>query len=548
MRSIHARKGIFFLLLSLCALLVFPGCEKAVEEREVKTLVVLNINDLHGQLDPFRSGKKQQGRFPGQEVGGCARLATAIKEIKDQYPGAVLTVSNGDNLMGKYFNHFDGKVTYKTLSLMGIDVATLGNHEFDRGVEVLAGALSASDFPNVVSNIKVSEEHPLKGRYVEYTVQEINGVRIGIMGLLIPSLTSMTAGIPDVTVDPDIAGIARRLSKALRTEHDADLILALTHIGLQADIALAKEVEGIDVICGGHSHDLIREGKAVVVPHGEGRPTIIVQAGSRGEYLGALKMTVVNGSITEHHWKPIRIDSTISDDQRVAFYLNTYKTALPPNSHLANLKAPLDCRGLSLRNGEAAVGNLICDALRNYFKTDVALQNGGGIRGDRIIPEGSLTTEDLSEMLPFGNDVVILRLKGSVLKETLERSVAALPELSGAFLHVSGLRYTIDPARRSQELDVNPDGTIEGIKVAGERIIGVAVEGPDEKYHSLEPDRTYSVAANSFIAEGGDGYWMLGKAESSTNAYVHVASAVRIMLEKKKEIDPTTDGRIKITN
>jgi len=531
----------------LIFLLVF--CCYGFKNVRQSTVVILSFNDLHGQIDPFIEEEEKEGSKEKVELGGCSRIASLIRSAKSRYPHAVLTVSSGDNLLGPYFNRLQGQAIGTILSSMGLDVATLGNHDFDQGETMLARALAFCRFPIVVSNLKITtDKRPLAGRISEYRVFERSGVKIGVFGIITPALPLLSGGAKDIKVKADFTAEAHRIAEILRRKEGVDIVVALTHIGLEEDEKLAEAVEGLDVICGGHTHDSLFKGDEVVIRHPNGRSTIITQAGSLGRYLGFLELTIRNGRIVEHLWEPIRIDTGIPEDPEVEELIRSFRNRMPEKRTLTVCTVPLDCRMLTVRSREAAAGDLVCDAVREYFKVDIALQNGGGIRGDAILPAGPLSDKDLDTLLPFGNPVVILKLKGSVIKQALERSVASWPKPAGAFLQESGLRYQVQPGRKPQELR-SEDTAAEPASppFPGERIAKAEVEQQDGSFQPLSSENVYTVAVNGFLASGGDGYFMFKNAESAAPTNTSVYEAVKSILAARPEISPAPDGRIQFT-
>jgi 2',3'-cyclic-nucleotide 2'-phosphodiesterase/3'-nucleotidase len=185
---------------------------------------------------------------------------------------------------------------------------------------------------------------------------------------------------------------------------------------------------------------------------------------------------------------------------------------------------PLDARNAALRTGETNVGNLVTDVMRARLRADVAIMNGGGIRGNQLVPAGFLTKRDVNALLPFLNVLVMLEVPGKVLLDVLERSVGVFPREFGGFLQVSGLNLVFDPARP-----------------AGQRVVRVLVGG-----QPLDPERRYTVATNSYTAEGGDGYAMLATAKPLVFPQDGPGLAETLLeaIERAGVIAPGTEGRI----
>jgi len=336
----------------------------AVSSRaEPRELIILTTSDLHGQLEPF-AAEKDNGT---SNAGGITRIASVVKTIKKLNKQKTVLFSSGDSLTGKYFLRFKGEAIFSAMSLLGIDSATLGNHEFDRGVEALSNALKYCSFPIVESNLETIDNSSLKNSFERFKIINRNGIKIGVIGLMTPDLSFISNAGNNVAVDPDIAGSAVNMIRSLKQKESPDLIVALTHLGLEEDIKLAGQVPEIDLICGGHSHDLMEKEKETVINHADGRKTIITHAGARGEYLGLLSMVVEKGNIISHLWEPIRVTSKIRQDKKALDLITSYNKDLPEGKVLTILKKALDCRGETLRTREAAAGNMIADIIREHF-------------------------------------------------------------------------------------------------------------------------------------------------------------------------------------
>lgn len=285
MNVINRRHFIQRAAAGAAGLLLLPDVSLAASRR----IVILHTNDTHSRIDPF---PEDGGRFAG--LGGAARRASLIRDIRRQNPN-VLLFDSGDIFQGTpYFNFFGGEVEFRTMSSMRYDVATLGNHDFDNGVEHLAGMMPHAAFDFVAANYDVAGTS-LADLVNPFTIREIDGVKIGIFGLgieltglLIPS---MHEGVS--YLDPVI--VAKTMVDTLR-DQGCHLVICLSHLGHRysrdqvSDTSLASEVGGIDVILGGHTHTFLDEPEAVSSPGGW--TTLINQVGFAGIRLGRIDITV----------------------------------------------------------------------------------------------------------------------------------------------------------------------------------------------------------------------------------------------------------------
>lgn len=252
-----------------------------------KTIAIMHTNDTHARIDPFPMGA---GRFEG--LGGAARRAALINKIREQQPNNLL-LDAGDTFQGTpYFNFYGGALDFELMSMMRYDASTIGNHEFDNRVEGFVEVAPKANFPFVISNYDFSGA-PAMGAFTrEFIIKEIDGVKIGIFGLGIAFdglvLPHLHEGVRHIR--PQL--VARQLVRRLRVDHGCDMVICLSHLGLEyssyrpSDMVIANEVDGIDLIIGGHTHTLLDEPRIVEKPNGN--PTVISQVGHAGVVLGRL--------------------------------------------------------------------------------------------------------------------------------------------------------------------------------------------------------------------------------------------------------------------
>lgn len=502
-------------------------------------LHILHTNDTHAHLD------------------NIARTITAIKQERQEHPNSLL-VSAGDVFSGTlYFNEFNGLADLKFMNYIGYDAMTFGNHEFDKGTETLANFVKEAHFPFVSANVNFSNDLHLKasshneistqpkdGQIYNGIVKTVNGEKIGIFGLTTAETKDISSPGKDIAFE-DYIKSAEKAVDAFKAQ-GVNKIIALTHIGFNDgggdnDLTLAKKVEGIDVIVGGHSHDKLE--KPVVDTTGE-EPTVIVQANEYNKYLGALDVEFdQNGKVVGEDGHLIEIDQkdhdayVLQDDAEAASLLKPYKEQIDEKKKVivGNSAAQLDGERTDVRTKETNLGNLITDGMLAKAKTInpntvIALQNGGGIRDS--IDAGPITLAEVQTVMPFGNALAILNLKGSEIKAALEHSVSSVPESNGGFLHVSGLKFTYDSR-----------------KPVGKRVLSIQVKGKDGTYQPLNDSENYFVATNTFTAKGGDGYDMFKKASEegrlSEPGFVDWEIFVDfIEAQPDKLVNPTVEGRI----
>lgn len=254
-------------------------------------LVILHTNDTHSQIEPFG---EQAGDNKGK--AGLARRATLIKEIRKQYPN-VLLLDAGDFIQGTpYFNMFGGELEVKAMNQLGYDVVTLGNHEFDNGVEFLSKMLQNAKFDIVSANYDVSNT-VLKKQIKPYVIKNINGIKVGIIGLNVrPNGLISDKNFEGIRFLNPIDEV-NRYAKILKEDEKVDLVIALSHLGYQSDSQFSdKKVaagsRNVDIIIGGHSHTYLPE--PVEVKNMDGQPVMITQSGSKGMNVGKLIFEISN--------------------------------------------------------------------------------------------------------------------------------------------------------------------------------------------------------------------------------------------------------------
>lgn len=252
-------------------------------------LTILHTNDQHSRIDPFPDDGRKYGG-----MGGMARRASLIKSIRQQEPN-VLLLDSGDIWQGTpYFNFFEGELEYKLMTQMGYDAATLGNHDFDIGLEGLQKQLPLAGFPFLTANYDFSNTI-LKGRFQPYKVFEKQGIRVGIFGLGIELDGLVSKNMYGETVYLDPVEESRKMVQALRGKEKCHYVICLSHLGYSYDTEkiddrkLATQVSGIDLILGGHTHTFME--KPEVLRHENGHETMINQVGWSGLFLGRIDVT-----------------------------------------------------------------------------------------------------------------------------------------------------------------------------------------------------------------------------------------------------------------
>ena len=300
----------------------------------------------------------------------------------------------------------------------------------------------------------------------------------------------------------------------------ADLVIALTHDELFRDLELLAKAKEIDILLGGHDH--------LVLARHDGRQAVM-KAGSQGNHVGILDLRI-DRRRNRAVWTPsyrLRSTAGLAGDKAVAARVAGYAKRLDRElgAVIGESATALVTTRVAVRSGETAFGNLLADAMRAATGSDIALANGGGIRGDTIYPAGTkLTRKLVLTELPFGNRTVKLRLTGAQLREALENGVSQVERVSGRFPQVSGLAFAFDPR-----------------KPAGSRVVRVAVGGK-----ALDLGKTYTLATVDFLAQGGDGYTVLGSGEMLIDSRSGGLMAGQLIdrIAAVGKVSPEIEGRI----
>jgi len=449
------------------ALLVLAGCAASpCAERPPVRVQFLLVNDVY-QLDPVG------GR------GGLARVATLVRELRRETPQTLFVLA-GDTLSPSVLSTmFQGRQMIEAWNVLGLDAAVFGNHEFDFGPAVLQQRMRDSRFPWLGTNLLESATRRPWGGAQTGLVHEWNAVRVGMIGVTLPRAARSSNPGPGIVFEPP----AESARLALAELGPLDLRVALTHLEVEQDRALANAVP-LDVILGGHDHAPMVETA--------GR-TLIIKAGADATNVGQVEYEVGCGAqLLGRRHRLIPVGAEIEEAPDVAALVARYHAEADPqlDRPVTELRAPLDARDGVVRHEPAPIGAFVAEVMRRRMGADVALLNGGALRGNRVLPAGPLSLRDVVALLPFGNTVALLEVDGAALRATLEHSVAALPQPAGRFLQTAGLAYVLDAARPP-----------------GERIVSVSVGG-----ETLVPGRSYRVAVPDFLVRGGDGYNALAEA------------------------------------
>ena len=516
------------LLLLATALIgaVAAGLLLRTERERPFELTILHTNDIHAHYDSFEPW--------GEPVqGGVARLKTAVDSVRRAEEN-VLLLDAGDQFQGTLFFTVGGaNVVADVMNELGYDAMCIGNHEFDAGPSVLAAFIDEADFPVLSANTDASADPYLAGKILPYALAQTSydSQPVGIIGLTTESTAYASSPGPNVHF-LDAIGIAQRTVDEL-TEDGVDVIVALTHLGYEHDLELARSVSGIDVIVGGHSHTLL-DPYPTLVDSSSGEPVLVVTANEWGKLLGRLDVRFTDdGLVNSFIGAPIAIDASIPEDTGMLKVLDAYRPEIEALMTQPVGAADVELNGAreDVRVRETNLGNLICDAMiwkTSSFGVTIAIQNGGGIRAS--IPAGGITMGQVLEVLPYGNQITVLTLAGAQLVDAIENGVSQVEDDAGRFPHVGGMRYAFDAAGE-------PSARITLVEIW---------DATSGGYVALDPTATYTLATNNYLADGGDGYDAFATVENRYDSGWLLSDTLADFLTERGSVSPVVEGRITI--
>ena len=507
------------------------------------TLTIIHTNDSHAHIAQFTKyggACTEEDAAQGACLGGVARRKMQIDSIRAEGGNSIL-VDAGDQFQGTLFYiQYKGEEAKQFMNEMGYAGMAVGNHEFDDGPGNLATFAKGLDFPLLSANIDTSGNAELDGLIKPYTIVEVGGQQIGLVGATTTETAHDSSPGPTIVFN-DVKTSVEAAVLELEAK-GVDKIVLLSHIGYLADQALAAELDGVDVIVGGHSHTLLinQEGAAgpypTVVQSPSGDPVLIVQVGAWSSYLGRLDVTFdANGKATAWQGDPILLDASVAEDPGVLAEVAQLDAPLQAlrEKVIGESSVVLDGERETCRFAECNLGDLITDAMVAATQsegTEIAILNGGGIRSS--IAAGAVSWGSVLEVLPFGNTTATFQLSGADVRLALENGVSRAEntenEGTGRFAQVSGLKYTWNPALP-----------------AGSRVTSVEVRQADGSYAPIDPARIYHVASNDYMRGGGDGYTVF--AEKAIDAYDFgpvLADAVAAYIGGHSPVAPAVEGRV----
>ncbi|KAM7350084.1 apyrase isoform 3-T3 [Cochliomyia hominivorax] len=504
-------------IFGLIVLTTLLGLSQAQVKANLFPLSIIHINDFHARFEATdtSAGTCDEGK---KCIGGYARTVYTVKRLlEEQKENNAVYFNAGDSFQGTlWYNIGRWNVTSQFLNMLPADAMTLGNHEFDHGIEGLVPFLETLNTTMLVANMDSKNEPELTGKYQKSMIIERSNRKIGVIGVIL-----------ETTYDLANTGklIFRNESEAIVEEAEklksqgANIIIVISHCGYEVDKLIAQHAGSeVDVIVGSHSHTFLYTGDnppgtdkpmgdyPTQVTHASGHRVLIVQASAYAKYVGNITVYFDDeGNVVDFEGAPIYMDNSVPEDPFVVEALKPWRQEINTVGNRVVGRSAVYLQQKECSTGECNLGNLVTDAMLYAFLEE---QNYDSPNWSNItiaftaqshfrvpLEAGNLTYKHLITMCPWENDIFVVTLNGSTIRQLLENCIAPLtPEsnYSYRFPQVSGLKVVFNIT--------NP---------FGERVQDLKVRCQDcsfPKYVNLESNNDYKVVVMDYLANGKDGF------------------------------------------
>jgi len=584
------------IVVGVAAVLASTGCtvqrsQPHLVGQDIR-LTVIHTSDIHSRLFPYNfvpNSFDQGYGLLNPPFGGIARMSTLVKRIRAS-SNRSLWLDSGDCFQGApVFNEFKGEAELRALTVAGLEGAVLGNHEFDLGAKNLFEKIDNwAGFPMLAANYAWDDPptstsnggRSLRDVVAPYEIYDVQGLRIAVIGMGNTStITSIYEGGNSLGFRPiaDAAALDRWV-RILRPQ--VDLVVVVSHLGLDEDENLtasqvddpnaALPLQGVDLILGGHLH-IVTNPPKIIPNDSQGHNTVVVHSGAFAKFVGRLDLVVHVGTdnndpdkrsrITSFSYVNLPVDSKVHDDPAIANLLWPYSVQINQDIDLNGVFSYVNpAAGLKIvrsdpSGGDSQLGNLVARAmqLQDGVEAEFAITNSLGIRAD--FERGPLTIEQMFNVFPFENSIVVMYLSGVEVQETLdfvarrsaERGCRTQAQVSGIAFDMichgacpggetacARNIYIGDHCRK----DGNPNGPVDPARCA-----------------PLLATSLYRVAVNDYIAAGGSGFQVLKRNSSKQDTGVSLRDSLRVYLNRQTkcvdqldETDTSPGGPHKVTD
>lgn len=413
----------------LCFVLLLSACAEQHEGPELGDqdvrITFLHTSDIHARLLPYRMqvtytddhlGLKQEN----EPFGGVARIAHIIQRERAR-SGRVVYIDSGDVFQGApIFNAFMGEAEFRAMSYLNPDAFAIGNHEFDTGLQNLIDKAQAHiTFPFLAANYYFMPDNPLGDIAKPYTIVNVGGVKIALIGIgdfsSLSSITDIGNSLKMMAMNNE--QVVHDYVAALRPL--VDMVVLVSHAGLSEDQWLIANTSGVDLVFGGHLHIVLSPPK--VVKNEEGEDVVLVHSGAFAKYVGRLDVVAGradDGSmkVKSHDYTLFPVDSTVPEEPKMAQLMEEYRLKLNQMIDLTTVYgySPKLLTKYGLDGGDSALGNLVSEAIRRYARVDIGFTNTLGIRTNMY--PGPITMDDMYNIFPFDNTITLMYMSGSDLR------------------------------------------------------------------------------------------------------------------------------------
>ena len=491
-------------------------------------LVILHTNDMHGYM---------QASDTCLGIGAVAQL----KKDYQQQGYDVLLMDAGDYLQGSSFANFtQGESVVEVMNAAGYDVAALGNHEFDYGSDVLEKRISEMNFPAVAANITVDATgEPFIQQNAVFTLSD--GTKVGVFGLDTPSTSTTsapknTAGLTFAQGEELYAAAQAQIDEL--KGQDCSIIVCVGHLGEEAANEgnnaenVVANTSGLTVMIDGHDHLVENQ----TVKDKEGNDVLIAETGYYLKNIGVL--TYENGKFTD---SLVEVGTYTGSDPELEKMVAEETAEIEATMQEVVAVTDFELYGEAApgnRTQETTMGDLASDAM--YWQVtqaagsapDAVVLNGGAIRAS--IKAGEIKLLDIHNVFPFNNQLCTVEVTGAQLLEALEAATQSSPDPMGAFPQVYGIKYTLDTTVPYEKGELYPGTTYYAPAAPGSRITIHEVAGKE-----FDPEATYTIATNEFVATGGDTYYCFAEAGATTMVYVGYLDYEALLNFMKTELEGT---------
>jgi 5'-nucleotidase / UDP-sugar diphosphatase len=500
------------LILALIAVLLLGG--SCLGQQTPAKITILHTNDMHGAYLPTVATWEKEKPM----VGGFTALDYYVRQERAKSPNSLL-LDAGDLMTGtlicdmKYEGVYGGALMHM-MDLIGYQGWVFGNHDFDKGADNLRSMIKLAKFPVYCANFEKMDEasnQPKLFADEPYHIYKINGLRVGVIGLTYYPMAGMVA--PEKLDGYNSTNpYSTAMKYVSKIDSITDLIIVLSHLGIEPDRELAKSTKGIDLIVGGHSHTRLDTLERV-------NGVLIAQTGSNCRNLGRIDLIVAGDSVMAYTSKliPMYVGG-ITPDPTIAGLVDSFKAVI--DKEYAVVIAQLQDKWETQYRTESNIGDWFADAMRNRMKTDVAFLNSGGIR--KNLDAGPVRKMDIYEILPFDNKIVTFNLSGAELVKIAGHNVGLEKDSYNGSLQIAGLSYVW------QGENDNP------------KLISVSVNGIP-----IDTSKIYTVCSIDYVADANAEKYLGLKIVDIKSTDMGLTQLILEAVENAGTIQSKIEGRMK---